>query len=687
MSVTAAQGFRAAGVVAGLKTSGDRDVALVINDGPSDVAAAVFTSNRVKAAPVLWSQQAVADGRIRAVVLNSGGANACTGPDGFADTHATAEYVAKALDVSAADVAVCSTGLIGERLPMEKLLPGIDVAAVALMPTGGADAAEAIRTTDTRAKQAAVHRDGWTVGGMAKGAGMLAPGLATMLCVITTDAATDATTLDAALRDATRVSFDRVDSDGCMSTNDTVIALASGASRKTPTATELTEALRAVCTDLAMQLLADAEGATKEVKIEVVSAETEDDAVEVGRSIARNNLLKCALFGNDPNWGRVLSAIGTTNAAFDPDQLAVEMNGVQICRNGAAGDDLRRPSVGLVPQRSRRPDRTQDPHCRQPERGGEHRDHLDERPLARLRRRELGVLDMREQALEKAATLVDALPWLSRFHDKIVVVKYGGNAMTSPQLQSAFAEDVMFLRYAGLKPVIVHGGGPQITQHLDRLGIASEFRGGLRVTTPETVDIVRMVLTGQVNAEIVNLLNDHGSFAIGLSGEDAGLLTAERRSALVDGEEVDIGQVGDVVAVDTSSVNALIGAGRIPVIATVARGRDGLTYNVNADTAAAAIAVGLAAEKLVVLTDVEGLYADWPASTEIVSEINAGKLAALLPTLASGMVPKMEACLRAVEGGVPRAHVLDGRVPHALLLEIFTSEGIGTMVLPGKDEL
>jgi len=294
---------------------------------------------------------------------------------------------------------------------------------------------------------------------------------------------------------------------------------------------------------------------------------------------------------------------------------------------------------------------------------------------------------MREQALEKAATLVDALPWLSRFHDKIVVVKYGGNAMTSPQLQSAFAEDVMFLRYAGLKPVIVHGGGPQITQHLDRLGIASEFRGGLRVTTPETVDIVRMVLTGQVNAEIVNLLNDHGSFAIGLSGEDAGLLTAERRSALVDGEEVDIGQVGDVVAVDTSSVNALIGAGRIPVIATVARGRDGLTYNVNADTAAAAIAVGLAAEKLVVLTDVEGLYADWPASTEIVSEINAGKLAALLPTLASGMVPKMEACLRAVEGGVPRAHVLDGRVPHALLLEIFTSEGIGTMVLPGKDEL
>ncbi len=293
----------------------------------------------------------------------------------------------------------------------------------------------------------------------------------------------------------------------------------------------------------------------------------------------------------------------------------------------------------------------------------------------------------REQALAKAGTLVDALPWLARFHGKIIVVKYGGNAMTSPELQAAFAEDVMFLRYAGLKPVIVHGGGPQITRHLTRLGIESQFRGGLRVTTAETVEIVRMVLTGQVNADIVNMLNDHGSFAIGLSGEDASLLTAERRPAIVDGEEIDIGQVGDVVAVEPSAMHALIDAGRIPVLATVARGRDGLTYNVNADTAAAAVAVGLGAEKLIVLTDVEGLYADWPATSEIVSQITTDDLATLLPSLASGMVPKMEACLRAVEGGVPRAHILDGRVPHALLLEIFTSEGIGTMVVPSKERV
>lgn len=294
----------------------------------------------------------------------------------------------------------------------------------------------------------------------------------------------------------------------------------------------------------------------------------------------------------------------------------------------------------------------------------------------------MSVVTNLDRAREQAATLVDALPWLARFHDKIVVVKYGGNAMTSPELQQAFAEDVMFLRYAGLKPVIVHGGGPQITQHLEALGMASEFKGGLRVTTPEMVRVVRMVLTGEVNAEIVNLLNDHGSFAIGLSGEDASLLTAERRAAVVDGVPVDIGQVGDVVAVDPSAIHALIDAGRIPVIATVARGLDGLTYNVNADTAAAAVAVGLGAEKLIVLTDVEGLYADWPASTEVISQIDAAALADLLPTLASGMVPKMEACLRAVEGGVPRATVLDGRVEHALLLEIFTSSGVGTMVIP-----
>jgi len=287
-----------------------------------------------------------------------------------------------------------------------------------------------------------------------------------------------------------------------------------------------------------------------------------------------------------------------------------------------------------------------------------------------------------EVAAQQAATLIDALPWLQRFAGKVVVIKYGGNAMTAPELQRSFAQDVVFLRYAGVRPVVVHGGGPQITEQLQRLGIASEFRAGLRVTTPEAMQVVRMVLTGQVNGDVVNLINDHGSLAVGLSGEDAGMLRAERRAALVDGLPVDIGQVGDVVAVDPSAVTALLDAGRIPVIASVARGSDGLSYNVNADTAAAALAAALNAEKLIVLTDVAGLYADWPASSEVIPEIRAGRLAALLPGLAAGMVPKMEACLRAVQAGVPSATVMDGRAPHALLLEIFTTEGIGTMVLP-----
>jgi glutamate N-acetyltransferase/amino-acid N-acetyltransferase len=339
VSVTAAAGFRAVGVAAGIKAGGAPDLALVVNDGPSDIAAAVFTTNRVKAAPVLWSQQVIADQRLRAVVLNSGGANACTGPAGFADTHRTAEAVAGALGVGAGEVAVCSTGLIGERLPMDALLAGVTAAVPALSADGGPAAAEAIRTTDTIAKQAVVTADGWTVGGMAKGAGMLAPGLATMLCVLTTDAVVDAFSADQLLRSATRRTFDRVDADGCMSTNDTVVLMASGSSGVTPEPVAFAEALHAVCADLAAQLLADAEGATKEVRIEVVGAADENDAVEVGRSIARNNLLKCALFGNDPNWGRVLAAIGTTDAEFEPDRLDVAMNEVQICRGGAAGED------------------------------------------------------------------------------------------------------------------------------------------------------------------------------------------------------------------------------------------------------------------------------------------------------------------------------------------------------------
>ncbi|OLT30090.1 acetylglutamate kinase [Nocardiopsis sp. CNR-923] len=288
--------------------------------------------------------------------------------------------------------------------------------------------------------------------------------------------------------------------------------------------------------------------------------------------------------------------------------------------------------------------------------------------------------DERAQAIDKAANLIEALPWLSRFHGRTVVVKYGGNAMVSEELRVRFAESVVFLYYAGLCPVVVHGGGPQISAQLERAGVQSTFTAGLRVTTDEAMDIVRMVLTGQVNREIVGLVNQHGPFAVGLSGEDANLLTAERKTVTVDGETVDIGRVGEVTAVDPGAVAALIADGRIPVVSSVARADDGGVYNVNADTAASALAVALGASKLIMLTDVEGLFADYPDNTELISRLDVDELRSLLPTLSSGMVPKMEACLHAVEGGVPQAHIIDGRVPHSLLLEVFTDQGVGTMV-------
>jgi glutamate N-acetyltransferase/amino-acid N-acetyltransferase len=362
VSVTAPLGFRAAGVTAGLKASGDRDVAVVINDGPSRAAAAVFTGNRVKAAPVRWTEQVVSGGRVRAVALNSGGANACTGPLGFQDTHATAEQLGAALEDSAGEMAICSTGLIGERLPMDKILPAVDACVAHASRGGGLAAADAIRTTDTVVKisfrrENPGHENpgrenqgasGYAIGGMAKGAAMLAPALATMLCVLTTDADLPPADLDAALRDAMRVSFNRLDTDGCMSTNDTVLLLASGASGAAPKLADFTAMLTEVCTDLARQLQLDAEGAGKMIMVEVIGAASEDDAVQAGRAAARSNLLKCAIAGEDPNWGRVVSAVGTTSAVFEPDRLNVAINGIWVCRNGCAGDE--RSKVDMTPR-------------------------------------------------------------------------------------------------------------------------------------------------------------------------------------------------------------------------------------------------------------------------------------------------------------------------------------------------
>lgn len=349
MTVTVAKGFLAAGVKAGLKKNGNLDLALVLNQGPLNAAAAVFTTNRCQANPILWSKQVIQDGEVSAIVLNSGGANCYTGAQGFQTTHSTAERVAEKLGLSAGDVLVCSTGLIGEQLDLEKLLNGVDLAAAELSNHAGPIAAEAIMTTDSVSKTAYhVSKDGWSIGGMAKGAGMLAPGLATMLVVITTDVALNSQQLDTALRAATRVSFDRLDSDGCMSTNDQVTLMASGATGLTPSEADFQSALTEVCMALALQLLRDAEGSSHDIAIQVVNAASEEDAVEVGRSVARNNLFKAAIYGNDPNWGRILAAVGVTKAAFDPYDIDVEINGISVSRKGEP--DQSRDLVDLKPR-------------------------------------------------------------------------------------------------------------------------------------------------------------------------------------------------------------------------------------------------------------------------------------------------------------------------------------------------
>ena len=377
------------------------------------------------------------------------------------------------------------------------------------------------------------------------------------------------------------------------------------------------------------------------------------------------------MFGSDPNWGRVLAAVGMAPVTIDPNRISVSFNGSPVCIDGVGAPgardvDLSGPDIAVDVDLGLGIGIGKRPH---------------HRPVARLRRRELGLQLMTAQTRAKAAVLAEALPWLKQLHDRIVVVKYGGNAMTDEVLKAAFAADMVFLRNCGIHPVVVHGGGPQISAMLKRLGIEGDFKGGFRVTTPEVLDVARMVLFGQVGRELVNLINAHGPYAVGITGEDAQLFTAVRRSVTVDGVATDIGLVGDVDHVNTDALVDLIGAGRIPVVSTIAPDGDGVVHNINADTAAAALAEALGAEKLVMLTDIEGLYTDWPNRDSLVTEIDAGALAQLLPRLESGMVPKIEACLRAVTGGVPSAHIIDGRVEHCVLVELFTNEGTGTKVV------
>lgn len=682
--VTAPAGFRAAGVAAGIKASGALDLALVFNEGPDYAAAGVFTRNQVKAAPVLWTQQVLTTGRLRAVILNSGGANACTGPAGFADTHATAEAVAAALsdwgtETGAIEVAVCSTGLIGDRLPMDKLLAGVAHVVHEMHGglVGGDEAAHAIMTTDNVPKQVALHHhDNWTVGGMAKGAGMLAPSLATMLCVLTTDAAAEPAALERALRRAAAATFDRLDIDGSCSTNDTVLLLSSGASEIPPAQADLDEAVLRVCDDLCAQLQADAEGVTKRVTVTVTGAATEDDALVAARQIARDSLVKTALFGSDPNWGRCSPPSGWHRSPSTRIESA--------CRSTVPRCVC---TVSALPVRARWTCRTRtsiSPSTSASATGRRGSEPLICRMPTSKRTRPTAHEPHRSTAHPHQSAGAGRGPALAQ-----AVARQGRRRQIRRQRDdrrhaaARVRRDMAFLRNCGIHPVVVHGGGPQITAMLRRLGIEGDFKGGFRVTTPEVLDVARMVLFGQVGRELVNLINAHGPYAVGITGEDAQLFTAVRRSVTVDGVATDIGLVGDVDQVNTAAMLDLVAAGRIPVVSTLAPDADGVVHNINADTAAAAVAEALGAEKLLMLTDIDGLYTRWPDRDSLVSEIDTGTLAQLLPTLESGMVPKVEACLRAVIGGVPSAHIIDGRVTHCVLVELFTDAGTGTKVVRG----
>lgn len=697
LGVCAPRGFRAAGVAAGIKSSGSLDLALILSDA-SAAAAGLFTTNRVAAAPVQLSRARVASGAARAVVVNAGCANACTGRRGLVDAEAMAEEAAARLGIAPAEVLVCSTGHIGSYLPMEAVRRGIAVAASRLS-ADDREAARAIMTTDTRSKRASVaHSDGWWVGGVAKGAGMIAPEMATMLAFLTTDARVEASPLRVALSAAAEGTFDAISVDGDTSTNDTVLAFANGLSDVSPDPEELAGALEAVCSSLAEQIVADGEGATKLVRVRVGGAAGYEQARRAARTVADSLLVKCAVYGCDANWGRVAAALGRAGVAADFERLSISMGGVVLLDRGVPASAER-----LAGARAAMQDPDVTIHCDLGTGDGAAEvtttdlspeyvriNSRYELPAGGQAPTAMSVSEKGRtaQALAKARVLTEALPYIQRWAGSTVVVKVGGEALESDEGLDCFATDIVLLKFVGINPVVVHGGGPQISAAMRERGRPPRFVEGRRVSDAETIEIVKAVLLGQVNRRLVSSVNEHGARAAGISGEDEGLLLA-RRVHGPGGE--DLGFVGEVERVDASLLNRLIDEDCVPVVAPLGAGPDGVhnitcnvTYNINADMAAGALAAAVGAQKIVFLTNVPGLYRDLGDEGSLISETTAGQLEQLLAegTLSEGMIPKIASMVQALRAGVPQAHILDGRVDHALLLEVFTDEGAGTMVLP-----
>jgi acetylglutamate kinase len=687
------QGFRFAAAAADVRGTSAvagtlgarRDLALIVSDVPC-AAAGVFTVNRMRAAPVEWGAARLPAMGPRAVVANSGNANAMTGPAGAADERAVAVAVGEALGVSPDDVLTASTGAIGTRLPVDRIRAAVPALCAAL-GDDVAGAADAIRTTDLRSKLGFREID---VGGrpvrlaaIAKGSGMIHPQMATMLCFVTTDAAIAPRTLQAALAAAVEDSFNAITVDGDMSTNDEVIALANGRSgappieQGSPAFEAFRGALSGLCADLARAIAADGEGATKLLIVDVLGAPDHATARDLARAVAGGSLVKSGIFGGDPSWGRILAALGARIGArgldLDPADVTLDVQGVRVY-GGRGPLAFDKDAVGA---------------------------RMHEAEIAV--RLDLGRGDARGRALGCDLTfdyvkinaeyysgpsategprrvnrplIVEALSYIRKFAGKRAVIKYGGAAMIDPALKRSFAEEVVLLQSAGLRPVIVHGGGPEITKTLEDLGRKSEFADGQRITGAEEVRVVEMVLTGRVNTEIVGLLNTLGGNAIGLSGKDGRLLVAEKLAPAPG--KPDLGFVGEIRAVNSELLDMFLDRGYIPVISPVGFGADGSSYNINADVAASEIAAACGAERLIFLTDVAGILDE---EGNLIPQVRAGDLQARLgKSIRGGMHVKAQAVLDALAGGVKAVHIVDGRVPHSVLAELFTDRGVGTQV-------
>ena len=734
-------GVRLATASTGLRRSGRPDLMLAALPENTTVAG-VFTRSSCPGAPVEWCRQALAagGGRARAIVVNAGNGNAFTGAAGRAAARFTAETAAGLLGVDPGEVLLASTGVMGEPLPTGPLgetLPGLVSGLADAAPAGWREAANAIRTTDTFPKGAWAPVAGTdsVVAGIAKGSGMISPDMATMLAFVFTDLAVPAPVLKEALSRSAEASFNRITVDSDTSTNDTVLLAATGASGvkvagETTSAgawnsgvepdagdgdpgpwTAFQTALDAVTLDLAHQIVRDGEGAAKFVAVTVTGAADDEAAVAIARAVAESPLVKTAVGAADANWLLIGMAAGKSGQSVDQDRLAVWIGDEQCAEAGAtrpgydetraarhlqgseidirvdvgvgAGSatvwtcDLTREFIDLnvrYRQRQRSPDQRPAPARVEPAGSVDQQmaDAGNQRPAPVA----AGSADRGFEPDRRARALVEALPYIQRFRDSVVVVKLGGHAMTDPALTSSFGQDVMLLRSVGLRPVVVHGGGPQIGEHLARLGLVSEFRDGLRVTDADTLEVVRMVLVGKVGRDIVAAINVHGAGAVGLSGEDGRLVTAVPRDPA-------LGFVGDVARVDPTVIERLLNENMIPVVSSIGADADGQAYNINADTMAAALAGALRAEKVVYLTDVAGLLADVDDPSSILARVTAAEMEALIGagTVSGGMVPKARACVDAIRAGCGSAHLLDGRIPHAVLLELFTDAGIGTMVI------